>query len=57
MKKELSHYGVPRRSGRYPWGSGDNPYQRNRSLLNYVDDLKKKGLTETEIAILDVEHV
>lgn len=21
----LMHYGVKRRSGRYPWGSGDNP--------------------------------
>ena len=21
----LMHYGMPRRSGRYPWGSGDNP--------------------------------
>lgn len=24
----LEHYGVPRRSGRYPYGSGENPYQR-----------------------------
>lgn len=24
---ELYHYGIPRRSGRYPWGSGDKPYQ------------------------------
>lgn len=24
---ELYHYGIPRRSGRYPWGSGDDPYQ------------------------------
>ena len=23
----LMHYGIARRSGRYPWGSGDNPYQ------------------------------
>ena len=23
----LMHYGMPRRSGRYPWGSGENPYQ------------------------------
>ena len=23
----LMHYGMPRRSGRYPWGSGDRPYQ------------------------------
>ena len=24
---ELYHFGIPRRSGRYPWGSGDRPYQ------------------------------
>lgn len=24
---ELFHYGVKRRSGRYPWGSGKRPYQ------------------------------
>lgn len=24
---ELYHYGIKRRSGRYPWGSGDRPYQ------------------------------
>lgn len=23
----LMHYGMPRRSGRYPYGSGENPYQ------------------------------
>lgn len=26
---ELYHYGMPRRSGRYPWGSGNRPYQRD----------------------------
>lgn len=47
---DLSHIGTPRHSGRYPWGSGENPYQRNRSFLGMVDDLKKQGLTEAEIA-------
>ena len=28
----LMHYGVARRSGRYPWGSGDNPYQHSGRL-------------------------
>ena len=23
----IMHYGVPRKSGRFPWGSGDRPYQ------------------------------
>lgn len=49
----LEHYGTPRHSGRYPWGSGgdnETSIQRNKHLLNYVDDLKKQGLSETEIA-------
>ncbi len=46
----LKHYGIPQRSGRYPWGSGDDPYQRNKSFIGYVDDLKKQGLSPVEIA-------
>lgn len=47
---ELFHYGTPRHSGRYPWGSGDNPYQHDPSFLGTVKDLKDKGLSEKEIA-------
>ena len=44
----LEHYGMPRRSGRYPWGSGDDPYQHgSRDFLGRVDELKKNGWTET----------
>lgn len=43
----LEHYGMPRRSGRYPWGSGDDPYQHGRDFLSRVDELKKNGWTET----------
>jgi DNA-binding CsgD family transcriptional regulator len=47
----LQHYGTPRRSGRYPWGSGgDIDNQRNPSFLDHVADLKKKGLSESQIA-------
>lgn len=46
----LMHYGVKRRSGRYPWGSGDNPYQRSGDFLSRVQELKKQGLSEKEIA-------
>lgn len=46
----LMHYGMPRRSGRYPWGSGDNPYQHSGDFLSRVDELKKQGLKETGIA-------
>ena len=44
----LMHYGIKRRSGRYPWGSGDDPYQHDsRDFLGRIDILKKSGWTET----------
>lgn len=43
----LMHYGMPRRSGRYPWGSGDDPYQHNQDFLSRVAELKRQGWTET----------
>lgn len=46
----LMHYGVARRSGRYPWGSGDNPYQHSGDFLSRVQSLKKSGMSETDIA-------
>lgn len=50
VEEMLMHYGMPRRSGRYPWGSGDNPYQHSGDFLSRVEELKKQGLSETEIA-------
>lgn len=38
---ELYHYGIPRKSGRYPYGSGKEPYQ---------DDPKKRRLNKDESA-------
>lgn len=46
----LMHYGMPRRSGRYPWGSGDDPYQHSGDFLSRVQELKKTGMSETDIA-------
>lgn len=46
----LRHEGVLRKSGRYPWGSGANPEQRGRSFKGHVEELRKKGLSDTEIA-------
>ena len=44
----LEHYGIKRRSGRYPWGSGDDPYQHtNGDFLSRVEELKKTGWKET----------
>lgn len=49
----LQHYGVGHldggNSGRYPWGSGSEPYQRATSFTARVSDLKKQGLSEDEI--------
>lgn len=46
----LMHYGMPKRSGRYPYGSGENPYQHSGDFLSRIDELKKKGWSEKEIA-------
>lgn len=35
----LMHYGMPRRSGRYPWGSGEDPYQRTGDLISRAEKL------------------
>lgn len=46
----LMHYGVKRRSGRYPWGSGENPYQHSGDFLSRVEELASQGMSEKEIA-------
>lgn len=46
----IAHYGTPRRSGRYPWGSGDDPHAFNTSLLGHIKEMRKEGMTESEIA-------
>ena len=45
---EMMHYGMPRRSGRYPYGSGKDPFQHSRDFLGRIDDLKKSGFTFTD---------
>ena len=49
LETTLAHYGTKRHSGRYPWGSGDNPYQRSGDFLARVEELKKSGKKEREI--------
>lgn len=48
----LLHYGVKRKSGRYPWGTGDDPQQGETGygFLKEVDSLRAKGLKDIEIA-------
>lgn len=47
--EKLAHYGTPRHSGRYPWGSGQKP-QRSKAFIERVSELRKKGITDAEIA-------
>jgi len=51
MKEQdyLEHYGILRKSGRYPWGSGGNVVKRSQDFLGTVAELKKQGLSDTEI--------
>jgi len=46
----LAHYGILRRSGRYPWGSGGDVSVRSRSFLDHVRELRKQGLSDPQIA-------
>lgn len=46
----LKHYGTPRHSGRYPWGSGENPYQRSANFAANYRELSKEGMTPKQIA-------
>lgn len=45
----IEHYGILRRSGRYPWGSGRSQSTRNKSFLDHIAELKDQGMSDTEI--------
>ena len=53
---ELFHEGVSKKdgakigSGRYPLGSGENPYQHLKGFYGAYKSLKDKGLSDGEIA-------
>lgn len=44
----LEHYGMPRRSGRYPWGSGEDPFQSARDFYGRIQEMRKNGFTYTD---------
>ena len=54
----LEHYGTKRHSGRYPWGSGGDPYQHEEGypfntpddFLSKADELEKSGMSQTQAA-------
>lgn len=44
----LCHYGTPRHSGRYPWGSGEDPYQHSGDFLARVHQLREQNFAYTD---------
>ena len=46
----LAHYGILRKSGRYPWGSGPNKTQRSKTFLDTIKGHEQEGYTQTQIA-------
>lgn len=64
----LEHYGIPRRSGRYPWGSGSRPFQGDSPAAKSSGKTKtsgksgktglfKKGKTKTESSSEDISKI
>lgn len=56
IKKDnvLMHVGTPHEgwiphSGRWPYGSGQNPYQKSIDWLSEVDQMKNEGMSEEDI--------
>lgn len=43
----LMHYGTKYHSGRYPYGSGEDPFQHEGDFLTRIERLKKDGWKET----------
>lgn len=58
----ITHYGTKHKSGRYPWGSGENPFQHDpnytgpedfktaKEFYDEVSKMKKEGLKDSQIA-------
>ena len=57
MSEELMHYGTKRHSGRYPWGSGENPYQRYEDFYSKFREMHKEGHSNSDIAKYFRENV
>ena len=64
----LEHTGMPRRSGRYPWGSGKRPFQRDSAAAKSSESTKssgksgktglfKKGKTKTKSSEEDLSEI
>lgn len=61
---DLIHIGKKRRSGRYPWGSGERPYQgegpsfqkRKRGLLSFGKKKKEAQLSPIDQKLREAEY-
>lgn len=52
MNDLLIHYGIPKRSGRYPYGSGDRPYQHRKQIekkQNVVKNVFKRNIEDKKL--------
>ncbi|MEG2624411.1 MAG: helix-turn-helix domain-containing protein, partial [Clostridia bacterium] len=47
----LTQYGMPRRSGRYPWGSGEEPHQNTGNFASRVKELRSQGMNDKDVAV------
>lgn len=45
----VRHEGTKRHSGRYPYGSGENPNQHTKSFTSMVTELRKSGMSDVEV--------
>lgn len=50
-REDLIHYGIKRRSGRYPWGSGENPYQSEGWGRKYSKGEKMDSTDKTDSSV------
>lgn len=46
----VMHYGIKMKSGRYPWGSGETPYERANTFQGMLKELRDQGVPDKEIA-------
>lgn len=49
-QKDARHEGVKRRSGRFPYGSGKNPYQHERDFIGRIRKMRDDGMSDKDIA-------
>ena len=55
MTNYVEHTGTPRHSGRYPWGSGENPYHHGEAGLNFAE-MKSRVKRDNVLEVTGVVH-